>query len=47
MKKEIYSFSNSDYTQTILLNTENELFEISTTYDLKYGIDRKITYIDR
>lgn len=47
MKKEIYSWGNKDYTQTITWDAENDLFEITTTYNLKYGIDKKITYIDR
>lgn len=47
MKKEIYSWGNKDYTKTITWDVENELFEITTTYNLKYGIDKKITYIDR
>lgn len=47
MKKKIYDWSNADSRQVIRYDDENDLFEVETSYDLKYGIGRKITYIDR
>lgn len=47
MKKKIYDWSNADYRQVIRYDDENDLFEVETSYDLKYGIGRKRTYIDR
>ena len=47
MKKDIYSWGNADYAQTIRMDEENEIFEIETIYSPRLGIDRKLTFVDR